>query len=381
MATGQRAFAAKSKASLIAAIVKEQPRPISEIQPLTPPAFEHVVAKCLAKDPEDRWQSARDVAQELRWIGEGGSQAGVPAPVIATRRPASRLAWSVATIAAVVAVAATVIAWRIVSEHRGAAGDAILGAEHDLHPSHRNVRNDRHLAGRTGDRLLGRHRHVEDVVSKTDRPLRGHADRGIRWRGPAVFLAGRKVGGLLRATEALEGSAVRRTADGDRARGPVARRGVARGRHDRVLSVLLRRHRARALVGRRGDGRLEGRSRGGRAQPSLAARTSRRQGHPLLDRSGIVVGRRQSGRAPAGHGRAEGRAERRGRRALCAERASRLRARHVSVRRGVRCGRARGPRTAFRSHLRGRQPQRGRRGVRVLAKRHARVFLAGSRWR
>jgi eukaryotic-like serine/threonine-protein kinase len=110
MATGQRAFAAKSKASLIAAIVKDQPRPISEILPLTPPAFEHLVAKCLAKDPEDRWQSARDIAQELRWIGEGGSQAAMPASVIATRRPA--LAWSIATIAAVVAVAAMVIAWR-----------------------------------------------------------------------------------------------------------------------------------------------------------------------------------------------------------------------------------------------------------------------------
>jgi Tol biopolymer transport system component len=113
MATGQRAFAAKSKASLIAAIVKEQPRAISEIVPLTPPAFEHVVAKCLAKDPEDRWQSARDVAQELRWIGEGGSQAGMAAPVIATRRRPSRLAWSVAAIAAILAVAATVIAWRM----------------------------------------------------------------------------------------------------------------------------------------------------------------------------------------------------------------------------------------------------------------------------
>jgi serine/threonine-protein kinase len=113
MATGQRAFAAKSKASLIAAIVKDQPRPISEILPLTPPAFEHVVAKCLAKDPEDRWQSARDVAQELRWIGEGGSQVGMPAVAIATRRSTPRLAWSVATIAAVVAVAATVMAWRI----------------------------------------------------------------------------------------------------------------------------------------------------------------------------------------------------------------------------------------------------------------------------
>jgi eukaryotic-like serine/threonine-protein kinase len=113
MTTGQRAFTGKSKASLIAAIVKEQPRAISEIQPLTPPAFEHVVMKCLAKDPEDRWQSARDVAQELRWIGEGGSQLGVPAAVVAAPRRASRLAWSVAAIAAIVAVAAAAIAWRM----------------------------------------------------------------------------------------------------------------------------------------------------------------------------------------------------------------------------------------------------------------------------
>src|SRR5688500_18682708 len=56
MFTGQRAFVATSRASLIAAIVKEQPRPMSEIQPLTPPAFEHIVTTCLAKDPEDRRQ-------------------------------------------------------------------------------------------------------------------------------------------------------------------------------------------------------------------------------------------------------------------------------------------------------------------------------------
>src|SRR5687768_9999224 len=113
MATGQRAFAAKSKASLIAAIVKEQPRPISEIQPLTPPAFEHIVAKCLAKDPEDRWQSARDVAQELRWIGEGGSQVGVRAPVVATRRSRERLAWSAAAMASALFIVAALAAWQI----------------------------------------------------------------------------------------------------------------------------------------------------------------------------------------------------------------------------------------------------------------------------
>ena len=58
MTTGRRAFQGKTKTSLIAAIVKEEPRPIAEAQPLTPPALQHVVDKCLAKDPDDRWQSA-----------------------------------------------------------------------------------------------------------------------------------------------------------------------------------------------------------------------------------------------------------------------------------------------------------------------------------
>src|SRR3954468_24185116 len=69
MATGRRAFDGKTKTSLIASIVGGEPKPIREIQPLTPPAFEHVVAKCLAKDPDHRWQSASDGASELEWIG------------------------------------------------------------------------------------------------------------------------------------------------------------------------------------------------------------------------------------------------------------------------------------------------------------------------
>jgi serine/threonine protein kinase len=68
MGTGRRAFDGKTKTSLIAAIVGSEPKPIRDLQPLTPAAFEHVVEKCLAKDPEQRWQSASDVASELEWI-------------------------------------------------------------------------------------------------------------------------------------------------------------------------------------------------------------------------------------------------------------------------------------------------------------------------
>ncbi|HUP66117.1 MAG TPA: protein kinase [Thermoanaerobaculia bacterium] len=86
MATGRRAFEGKTRASLIAAIVSGTPPPIRDLQPLAPAGLEHLVAKCLEKDPEDRWQSAHDIAEELRWIAEQ-SLAGTPAPAIAKRKP------------------------------------------------------------------------------------------------------------------------------------------------------------------------------------------------------------------------------------------------------------------------------------------------------
>ena len=108
MATGQKAFSGKSRASLIAAILDSEPPPISTIQPMTPPALDRVVKTCLAKDPDDRWQTAHDVMLQLKWIAEGGSQAGVPAPVAARRVSRERMAWSVAAVfaAAVIALAA-----------------------------------------------------------------------------------------------------------------------------------------------------------------------------------------------------------------------------------------------------------------------------------
>ena len=98
MATARRAFEGKSKTSLIAAILSTQPPPISSVQPVMPPALDHVVKKCLEKDPDDRWQSAHDVASELRWIGDAGSQAGVPTTLSLRRRSRERLAWGLAAL-------------------------------------------------------------------------------------------------------------------------------------------------------------------------------------------------------------------------------------------------------------------------------------------
>ena len=72
MLTGERAFKGDSPASVIGAIMKDTPPSIASLQPLTPPALDHVVSTCLAKDPDERWQSAADIARELKWVaGEG----------------------------------------------------------------------------------------------------------------------------------------------------------------------------------------------------------------------------------------------------------------------------------------------------------------------
>jgi len=111
MLTGRRAFEGKSQASLIASIISGTPAPVSSVQPLTPPALDRVISQCLAKDPDDRWQTAQDLKAQLKWIAEGGSQAGAPVAVASRRRSRERLAWSAAAAATLVAVGA--VAWAL----------------------------------------------------------------------------------------------------------------------------------------------------------------------------------------------------------------------------------------------------------------------------
>jgi eukaryotic-like serine/threonine-protein kinase len=111
MATGRKAFSGASQASLISAIMKEEPVPISTVQPTTPLTLDRVVRTCLAKDPEDRWQSAADIKRELSWVGEG-SQAGMAAPVVARRRNRERLSWAMTAVVLVALVAAVAAAVR-----------------------------------------------------------------------------------------------------------------------------------------------------------------------------------------------------------------------------------------------------------------------------
>ena len=86
MVTGRRAFKGRSSASLVAAILEREPVPLSTEQPLAPPSLERVVRRCLAKSPDERWDGAHDVAEELRWIAQGGPGATGASTVLPARR-------------------------------------------------------------------------------------------------------------------------------------------------------------------------------------------------------------------------------------------------------------------------------------------------------
>jgi eukaryotic-like serine/threonine-protein kinase len=109
MATGRRPFEGKSQASLIASIMKEEPRAMATVQPMTPPALERVVRQCLAKDADDRWQTAGDLKRELNWIVQGGSQIGVPAVTAARRHRRLQLSWGIATVSLIAAATLAVL--------------------------------------------------------------------------------------------------------------------------------------------------------------------------------------------------------------------------------------------------------------------------------
>jgi Tol biopolymer transport system component len=104
---GRRPFEGKTQMSLIGAILEREPPPMSELQPMTPPALVRIVRTCLAKNPEDRFQNAHDLCLQLRWVEEGGSAAGLPAPLVVHRKRQERSLWLAgAGLAAILAAAA-----------------------------------------------------------------------------------------------------------------------------------------------------------------------------------------------------------------------------------------------------------------------------------
>ena len=174
MATGRPAFAGRSRAAVMAAVVEHEPEPISSARrrtsestiaasarETTPPLLDHIVARCLTKDPDERWQTAKDLTQALKWIAEGPAET-----VHARRRTSSRdwLAW--VTAVGLVGTLTAIGVWRVTSRVALVAGsisrfvlsvpetDTLVTSGLALSPDGRTVV---YVAQRHGTRQLFRH--------------------------------------------------------------------------------------------------------------------------------------------------------------------------------------------------------------------------------
>jgi serine/threonine protein kinase len=115
MSTGRPAFEGASQASAIAAILERDPAPLSAGRPDVPPMLAQLVTRCLAKSPDDRWQTARDLKEALTWITESRAQAASATATqpLARRSSAIRLgAVAIAALAIGAAVVVAMVGWR-----------------------------------------------------------------------------------------------------------------------------------------------------------------------------------------------------------------------------------------------------------------------------
>jgi len=238
MVTGKKAFEGRSQASLIAKILEIDPAPISALQPMTPPTLDRLVKKCLAKEPEKRWQAASDVCDELKWIAEQreGPQAAAPASSgIAKRGTRERSTMVVATVAilVVVALATAVFYFRRAPAEVKAVRFAVTPPEKQSFPvtantpSFLNVSPDGSklvfvLVDSTGHRTLW----IRDIDSQTAQPIPGTDDALAPFWSPDSRFIAFTVGSSLKKVAASGGPAETLTASSATGGGTWNRDGV-----------------------------------------------------------------------------------------------------------------------------------------------------------
>jgi len=132
MLTGKRAFPGTSQASVIAAILTSEPRPVSELVPASPASLDRVIQSCLVKEPDERWSAASDLARELKWIADGGTTSGTGARAVAAIPKKPRIAGWMLVAAAAAGVLATLGATALVHGRGGTARPVTVVASLEL---------------------------------------------------------------------------------------------------------------------------------------------------------------------------------------------------------------------------------------------------------
>ena len=145
MATGERPFKGDSSVSVLSSILKDTPRPVTEINPMLPTLFGRVIRTCLQKDPERRYQSAKDVRNDLQTLKEDLASGETAAPAVTAQAQSKRFRTTIVAIVSLavpLGIAAGYAAWHTI---RGPAPAAFAAQVHhtalttspgvELHPS------------------------------------------------------------------------------------------------------------------------------------------------------------------------------------------------------------------------------------------------------
>ena len=198
MLTGKRAFDGSTPASVIAAILE---RPAPSVADVAPPALDRVLKQSLEKDPESRWQSARDLKLELEWIGNAPESGEPPSP--------SRLGWTAAAVLGLILIVVGALLWRAtrpVEEPRVLKVSVLppeemtlLGDIPAVSPDGRRVA---FAASRDGNTSLW----VRDLGSLEARPLPGTDGGHLPFWSPDSRSLGFFANGKLKRTDAAGGS-------------------------------------------------------------------------------------------------------------------------------------------------------------------------------
>jgi hypothetical protein len=192
MVAGKPAFEALTPASLIAAILEREPAPFHPDGVSLPPRLWDIIRTCLEKNPDDRWQSARDLARELRWCSNASSNTGA-AVVSAAPQTMSRRGWLVAAGAVIVtAVAASALVLsRPPVEVPAAKGPPIIVLMDSPHPERVYDERTRKAGGTNADDLTDLLRDLPVRLVKENTNATWHREYEVLQEEPALIVAHR----------------------------------------------------------------------------------------------------------------------------------------------------------------------------------------------